>query len=405
MGSREFLATRFLPAALGALMVLMVVGAQLALASDVPIPARVLPGYQPDANSKWDEQGIWMEMAEAEQQLANSPLRVTDSALTRYVEAVVCKVTAQYCDDVRVFVVKNPHFNASMAPNGTMIVHTGLLARVTSTDELAAVLGHELAHYTQAHSLRRFRAAKNRLAAGSVLSIGLALGGVYGAGLPELFAVASVMSFTRAQESQADELGAWYMNQANYDPTAAARVWARIRDEEEQASIKHKRGPLWLSSHPEPKARERNLAATARVLNVDLSNSRRQTPDLEYVGALQADYAQLMDSQVSMGDFGRLNSLLDRHEAMGIAAADIAFYRGEGWRIHRGAGDHERAIAAYQQALQGDAPNVRAYRELGYLQIKHGEPESAKVNFTEYLARVPTATDRQMIEFYIGGGW
>lgn len=389
---------------LTSMLVSWAMGSQAAT-TPAPVDLRVAPGYQPSETSKWDEQGIWMEMAEVENSLANSPLRVRDSLLTRHVESVVCKVTAEYCADIRVFVIKNPHFNASMAPNGTMIVHTGLLARVTSTDELAAVLGHELAHYTQTHSIRRFRAAKNRMAAGSVLSIGLALGGVNAGGMPEIFALASVMGFTRAQESEADKLGAWFMDQAGYDPAAAGLVWARIRQEEEQASIKRERGPLWLSSHPKPEARERDLAAEAARLKSLSTRTMSHSPDREFLLALQSDYAALMDPQVSQGDFGRLSTLLDRHQSMGIEATDIAFYRGEAWRLRRGAGDHMKAIAEYREALAAELPNPRAYRELGYLQMKHDEPEAARQNFQKYLDLEPEASDRQMIEFYLDGGW
>lgn len=375
-------------------------------AADSPMPLKVEPGYQPDGSSKWDEQGIWMEMREIEGDLERSPLRIRNSSITSHVENVVCEVTGDYCQDVRVFVIKNPHFNASMAPNGTMIVHTGLLARVTSTHELAAVLGHELAHYTQKHSIRRFRAAKNRLAAGSVLSIGLAMGGVNGGGLPEIFAMASVMGFTRSQESEADALGAWFMSNAGFNPSAAASVWARIQEEETNASTKRPKGPQWLSSHPKPEQRQRKLVGEAARLNAGTTPKDFNNPfDDDFIAALQASYEELMDPQVTLGDFGRLSTLLDRHEAMGIKAADIAFYRGEAWRVRRGAGDHDNAMEAYKKSLRQPEPNARAFRELGYLQMKHGEEDAAIENFTAYLERKPDATDRQMIEFYLDGGW
>lgn len=374
-------------------------------AAELPMALKIDPGYQPNSDSKWDEQGLWMEMREVERGLERSPLRIRNSSMNRHVEQVVCEVTGDYCQDVRVFVIKNPYFNASMAPNGTMIVHTGLLARVTSSHELAAVLGHELAHYTQKHSIRRFRAAKNRLAAGSVLSIGLAMGGISAGGLPEIFAMASVMGFTRSQESAADALGAWFMNSAGFDPSAAASVWAGIQEEEANASTKRPKGPLWLSSHPKPANRERKLVGEAARLKTGVPPNSFNSPfDDDFLTALQSSYSELMDPQVSLGDFGRISTLLDRHEAMGIRTADTAFYRGEAWRIRRGAGDHVKAMAAYSLSLQQALPNVRAFRELGYLQMKHGEEAAAKENFTFYLERQPDATDRQMIEFYLDDG-
>jgi predicted Zn-dependent protease len=66
---------------------------------------------------------------------------VRDPALNAYVRSVLCKVTDDYCRDVRVYIVDVPYFNASMAPNGAMMVWTGTLLRVRNEAQLALVLG------------------------------------------------------------------------------------------------------------------------------------------------------------------------------------------------------------------------------------------------------------------------
>ena len=55
-----------------------------------------------------------------------------------------------------------PQFNAMMAPNGMMLVWSGLLLRVENEAQLAAILGHELGHYLERHSVEQLRAAKDR---------------------------------------------------------------------------------------------------------------------------------------------------------------------------------------------------------------------------------------------------
>ena len=57
-----------------------------------------------------------------------------DPVLTGYVRELACRVAGDYCGDLRVYLLKNPTFNASMAPNGVMLVHTGLLIRSLSSD-------------------------------------------------------------------------------------------------------------------------------------------------------------------------------------------------------------------------------------------------------------------------------
>lgn len=370
--------------------------------AELPGTIKVQPGYQPSANSKWDEQGLWMEMQSAEADLTRSPLVLSNTPLSRYIEVLTCRVAGEYCDDVRVYTIQNPHLNASMAPNGTMIVHTGLILRVSSSDELAAVIGHELAHYTQAHSLRRFRAAKNRSTMGSLVSMGLAAGGINSSGLPEIIALASIMGFTRSQETEADVLGAYFMEQAQYNSAASAAVWFNVQEEERRASVKYPKGPLWLSSHPSPDRRAARLSALA---SARLEHREAASGPDPLVAALANEYRSLMMLLVQQGDHGRLMSILDRHELAGHDKSEIAFFRGEAWRLRRGAGDHEHAMRAYEVAIEANDTHGPAYRELGNLKLKHDSQEAAKPFYEQYLLLEPNATDREMIEFYIDGGW
>lgn len=373
-----------------------------AMYANTPQPAfdlKVPPGYAPLQDSKMDERGLWMAMEEAEQDLKNSPLLVHDAFVTDYVEDIVCRVSGDYCDDVRVYVVRNPRFNASMAPNGTMRINTGLLSRINSDDQLASIIGHELAHYTQLHSLRRLRAAKRRMTTGSLLSIGLAFGGIPTAGLPELFAAMSVMGFTRGQESEADRIGVHFMVQAGFDPNASHQVWRQLEAEERSASVERKQPNIFLSSHPSPNSRAVSLTRLAQTL--DSAN----TQDNTYIQLLQYFYDDLMNEQVTQGDYGRLSYLLDAHKQIGINPADIAFFRGESWRLRKGAGDHEHAIDEYRRSLAKDPDHVRALRELGYLLYKHQEEDEAKIHLARYLELYPGASDREMVEFFISGGW
>jgi len=364
----------------------------------------IQPGYTPGSDAKMDERGIWMEMEEAEQNLRRSPLILRDTTLDAYVERVACRVAQAYCADLRYYVVRNPHFNASMAPNGTMLIHTGLLARITSTDQLAAVLGHELAHYTQTHSIKRLRAAKSRMTVGVIVSMGLTLGGVNAGGLPEIFALSSVMGFTRKQESEADTVGTLFLSDAGYRPEQAATIWRLLQIEEQQASTPRKKGPQWLSSHPPPAARAKKLDTLAASLTQPLDRTATDQAD-PLVDILESNYELLMDEQVKQRDFGRLTTLLDRHEILGVSPAYIAFYRGEAWRLRGGAGDHVNAIEQYELALRESQPLARTHKELGYLLYKHDAQADAKQHFSKYLELEPSADDREMIEFYLGEGW
>src|SRR5215211_8513658 len=81
--------------------------------------------YQPQGS---DERGLWMEFDEEERILRDSAYVVRDPALTQFVQRALCRAVGEdRCQAVRVYVVQNEIFNANMAPNGLMRVHTGLL--------------------------------------------------------------------------------------------------------------------------------------------------------------------------------------------------------------------------------------------------------------------------------------
>ena len=91
---------------------------------------------------------------------------------------ILCNLTPNYCKDIRVYVQDMPYFNAFMAPNGMMVVWTGLLLRAQNEAQVAAVIGHEAGHYIKRHSLKAWLDAKSRTDLMAILGIGLAVGGV-----------------------------------------------------------------------------------------------------------------------------------------------------------------------------------------------------------------------------------
>lgn len=146
-------------------------------------------------------------------------------------------------------VFEDPAANAFAMPGGKIGVNTGLLALVSSDDELAAVMGHEVAHVMLEHANQRMSGAlmvtlgqtaaaygTREMDAGDrqLLLGALGVGAQYGYLLP----------FSRAHESQADEEGLLIAARAGYDPRAAISFW------EKMASQGGDQPPEYLSTHP-----------------------------------------------------------------------------------------------------------------------------------------------------------
>jgi len=366
------------------------------LAAPIPVP-EIEPGYSP--REALDEQGLWMEFEEYEQAIRNSALLVKDPEINGYVRDVACQVAGDYCRDLRIYVVRNPYFNASMAANGVMQVWTGLLVRVSSEDELAAVLGHELAHYTQLHSLDRLRKMKRDGAVGAVFDMGLLLLTGYSIPGGQLTALASRMAFSRASETEADRLGAAFMAQGGFDPAASARVWEMIADEESSAVVKRKKGNLFTNTHPAPANRIVSLSEFVGEHFAELEVAADK-PN-RHLDILNNHYTMLMEDQLDTNRFGRTEAILERHQQIGVRQELVDFFHGEMYRQRDEEGDAAFAREAYSRATQGDEPVPEAYMNLGYINLKEDDLPQAQFNFRKYLDLVPDADDRAMIEFYL----
>lgn len=73
---------------------------------------------RPDLSS--DEGGLWATMDREEARLRRSAFVLRDEALRDYLTQLACKLGGEHCADTRVYAVRTPWFNASMAPNGMM---------------------------------------------------------------------------------------------------------------------------------------------------------------------------------------------------------------------------------------------------------------------------------------------
>jgi len=172
----------------------------------------IKPGERP--NLATDEAGLWMVVDNVEKKLKTSGRRVTDPHINQYVRDIMCKLAGSYCPDIRIYIMQVPDFNASMAPNGTMEIWTGLILRAQNEAQLATVLGHEIGHYLRRHSIQRWRDAQMKSNLSVLFQIATAAAGVsYVGQLGHLALIGSIQAFSRDNEREADDV--WYLWEKN----------------------------------------------------------------------------------------------------------------------------------------------------------------------------------------------
>ncbi len=358
---------------------------------------KIPPGYEPQESR--DEQGLWMEFNDMERALNKSALLVRNPELNNYVQQIVCRVAGEYCNDFRVYLVRNPGFNASMTATGMMQIWTGLIIRATSTDEIAAVIGHEIAHYTRLHSLERFRALKSKMATASFFDLGIAILTGVSAPVGQAAAMLSFLSFNREQETEADLLGAHMMAEASFDTHASYRVWEKIIAEEEAAAVKRESPGMFSQTHPA--SEDRAIYLKNWVNNRYGPPDVEQVADQQFLEIMNNHYLFLMEDQIDTNRFGRTKELLERHSAIGVEPSLVHYFYGEMFRQRGDEGDQKRAMDAYRHSIEGGAAPPEAFKNLGYLYLKASEVDAAQESFRAYLELDPDASDRAMIEFYI----
>ncbi len=128
------------------------------------------------------------------------------------------------------YLVDSPAVNASAEPDGYVDIHRGILVYMSSEDELAALIGHEIAHVTARHH----REMRNRQLLGK--SVGLVAWLTTGVGdlmgVTDTATTQQVLKFKVEQELEADRLGGEYMANAGYNPLAIIELMQVLKEKD-----------------------------------------------------------------------------------------------------------------------------------------------------------------------------
>lgn len=353
-----------------------------------------------------DEIGLWREDDEDERSLANSQLVIRDEKLNAYVRGVLCSVIGRdRCGSVRLYILRVPVFNATMSPNGTMRVFSGLLLRTRSEAELGAVLGHEFGHFEKRHSLERFKAARSGTDFLSWASIMAAMSNTQSARQNyqnlEMSVYGRLARFNRDNEREADILGLGYLNNSALRPQAASRIWRNlILEAEASAAARGIRKPdfnrvAFFASHPPEGERADYLYALAAP------DGEGRTEGVDAYRQAMASWLPLfLDDQIGLNDFGGSEFLINKLAESGWTAT-LWRARGDLFRARGNLRDLMNAADFYGKAVELEPTLAEAQRGLGLSLIKTGRISEGRAALQRYLSLEPNALDANMIAMTI----
>ena len=202
-----------------------------------------------------------------------------DAKQTAYVRCVVTSIVRQLPNqwqnigwDVALF--EDPEANAFALPGGKVGVYTGIFKVARNQDQLAGVIAHEIGHVVAHHHNERIT---RQMGASGVLQLlsslagaryGESIGSVVGQGGSIVAQTGLLLPGSRVQESEADVVGQQLMAKAGFDPDGAVKLWQNM------AAAGGSRPPEWLSTHPDPSSRLRELQQRADGLRPTMQAAR-----------------------------------------------------------------------------------------------------------------------------------
>jgi predicted Zn-dependent protease len=339
---------------------------------------------------------------EQERRIRSSPLLVKDPEVNAYVKRVLCDTVGNdRCGAVRIYVLEIPAFNATMRPNGAMTVWTGLLLRTRNEAELAAVLGHEFAHFELRHGVEGFQ---NRRGATDSMAWVQVLGAISGTDVSASLnsIVGSIFKYDREQEKEADLLGQKYLEVSKYPSEAAATLWSHIMAEADATDEGKKIKPTkkysagFFDTHPASAERAAYLAAQAA-----------RTPDpgdanaLGHRSALAPIMPSLLRARVKRYDFNGTDYLLTELSKVEGWTGPLLFARAELYRERGNPRDFVTAVKFYDEAIALGFAKPEVFRGLGMALLKSGDTEQGKQRLSQYLQLSPDAGDAKMIQMLV----
>jgi predicted Zn-dependent protease len=206
-------------------------------------------------------------LSEADSILKNATVS-SDKVLTNKIVNIGNRIVAA-SDDAKqykwdFYLLEDKSVNAFALPGGKVFFYTGILQFMESDDEIAAVMGHEIAHVLAHHGAERMSQQMLSDAGAQILSSALKIPTEYQSLYSTAYGIASnvgvILPFSRKHESEADTIGIYLMYKAGFNPNDAVKFWQKMADTSKNST------PEFLSTHPSDERRIKDISAYIKTL-------------------------------------------------------------------------------------------------------------------------------------------
>ncbi len=274
--------------------------------------------------------------------------------------------------DYEFFVVGRNDINAFAVPGGKIVIHAGLISRVESEDELAGVMGHEVAHSHAHHIVRQQKKA-------APINYATMLGALFGAIVhPALLAgvltagTAAQMTYQRDYEREADFLGVEYARDAGFQDGAIMQLLRKLYVEQQRSPTLV---PPYFLSHPLSGERLTNLEA---MLGRREWEATKLEPSWRLMRAAAIVRANSQTRHQAVPDYERrLSAASAEQRPVALELIGVLMTHGD---------DYAQA-EVYLEEAESLGRNVD--RELGRVYLRRGRLEDARPRLERAVAAAP----------------
>ncbi len=299
---------------------------------------------------------------------------IRDTEFVSYVNDIGKQIAARLDDsffEYKFSVVRDRSINAFAVPGGYIYVNVGLLNNAKNDDEVAAVLGHEVAHI-HAHHMARQQEKTQLINYASMLGL---LAAVVQPALAPIAAAAgqaAQLKYRREFEQEADYLGVRYLRATEYDPRAMLDFFKKLED---QGSSVPSFFPPYLLSHPLTEERLNHLEAVLGTKQWEDHERAASSVRLQRLQALARARYEAPQQVLEQYDKLRTDNPKNPRAAYlyGVVALEI--------------GRLDEASKALEESQSGAIEG--SVRELGRVALRQRNPERAAVLLRQHLAENP----------------
>ena len=322
---------------------------------------------------------------------------VEDPYVTGYVNRVgkrILSVMPEQPFRYRFYVINEDMYNAFATPAGHIFIYSGLLEAMEGEDELAGILGHEIAHVYCRHISQKIELAKKvgwAQLAGMAAGILLGAAGGSGAAASALTlgsaagGATAQLSFSRENEMQADQLGLKFLNDAGYGTEGLLKVLKKIRSKQ---WFSKEQVPTYMMTHP---AIEDRMAYVVSWIedHKDQTPPTRKLNPAEFERILTRLMVEYNDPS---SELSQLEKILQREPGNTLARYRYGLVLA---RANRTA----EAIIQLKEVLARNAFNPYMLRDLGKVYFLAGQLDAALSTLESARGMIPEDPDTL---FYLG---